>query len=74
MSEFALAGEVVQLRMDRKALAQGLWDVYALVGGDTDGDETPDAILAGMGVSGYIAAVLNEVREHLDADAEEEDK
>jgi hypothetical protein len=71
MREFTLAEEIIQLRMDKKALAQGLWDVYALVGGDRDGDETPDAILVGMGVSGYIGSVLDEVRAHLDGDEED---
>ncbi len=36
-------------------LRQGLWDVYTLLGGDTDGDATPKAL-----VSDIVSLVVNE--------------
>lgn len=72
MTEFALALEAERLRSENRMLTQALWQVYSLVGGDTDGDPTPAALLSGMGVAGYINAVLEEVQYHIEVDEEGE--
>lgn len=48
-----------------RILAQGLFDVFKLLGGDADGDEGPAAWIAGSGVKAFVRSVLHDVEEHV---------
>lgn len=54
---------ITELEAEVERLRQGLWDVWAALGGDTDGDTGPGAWIAGMGVDGFIAGVLRDATE-----------
>lgn len=45
-----------------RRLRQGLWDVWAVLGHDTDGDTGPEAFIAGMGIDGLIRMVVEDAR------------
>jgi hypothetical protein len=49
---------------ERDLAVQALWDVYAALGFDTDGDKTPAARISGMGVAGFARSVVNAAAEH----------
>jgi hypothetical protein len=55
-----------------KMLAQTLFDVLVELGYDTDGDTTPAAEIAGMGLDAYAKSVLVDVRNYR-IDAEDGD-
>lgn len=57
--EMSIDLERQQHEIDR--LRQGLWDVYAILGGDTDGDPTPAALAGDI-----VDLVLEEARQHRD--------
>jgi hypothetical protein len=38
--------DVLSLVAEVRRLRQGLWDIYAICGGDTDGDPTPAALVS----------------------------
>ncbi len=57
----ALRGETARLR-------QGLWDVFRELGGDTDGDPTPDALVSD--IVPLVLELAKDVRKELDEDAE----
>ena len=40
-----------------------LWEIYKLTGADTDGDQGPGALIAGMGREGFARVVVDAVRE-----------
>jgi hypothetical protein len=40
-----------------------LWEIYKLSGADTDGDEGPGALIAGMGQAGFAGVVATAVLE-----------
>ena len=54
---------VEALLRENEALKQGLWDCGIAAGMDTDGQKTPDAVIAGMGLEGFIRLMVNEVEE-----------
>jgi hypothetical protein len=43
-----------------RKVRQGLWDTWEALGYDTDGDTGPGALIAGMGVDGFIAMVVED--------------
>ena len=45
-----------------KRLRQGLWDTWAALGHDTDGDTGPGALISGMGVDGFIRMVIEDAK------------
>lgn len=49
---------------DRDAAHQALWDVYAALGYDTDGDKTPAADIAGSGPEPFCQMVVDAAKEH----------
>lgn len=44
---------------------QALWDIRRLLGFDNDGDPTPAAAIAGMGLEGFVNSVLDDVKRHV---------
>ena len=38
--------DIPNLLAEVRRLRQGLWDVYGVLGGDTDGDPTPEALMS----------------------------
>lgn len=44
--------------------SQALWDVYAALGCDTDGDATPRALISGMGPEGFARMVVQEAKDY----------
>ena len=44
-------------------LTQAMWDARTELGFDTDGDLTPDAVVAGLGYEGYAKMHVDEARE-----------
>lgn len=49
---------------DPTELRQALWDVYKILGGDTDGHDTPDAVVFGLRSS--VIDCAKELREEYD--------
>jgi hypothetical protein len=47
-------------RAENDRLRQGLWHTWAALGHDTDGDTGPGALIAGMGVDGFIGMVVRD--------------
>ena len=43
----------------RGVYAQALWDVYRVLGFDTDGDEHPGALIGGMGPEGFAGVIVD---------------
>lgn len=43
-------------------VAQALWDTWAALGHDTDGDTGPGALIAGMGLGGFARMVVEDAR------------
>lgn len=54
------AKSVDELRAEIARLRQGLWDVYAILGFDTDGDKTPESL-----ASDIVKLVVDAAREHV---------
>lgn len=52
-----------RLTRENAALRQGLWDTWAALGYDTDGDTGPGAWIACSGVSNFIATVVKDAAE-----------
>jgi len=50
-----------ELLTHKDQLAQCLWDIRGILGFDNDGDPSPGATIAGMGIDGFIAMILREV-------------
>lgn len=48
-----------------RLFAQALFDVYKLLGGDTDGDPSPAAWIAGVGAEAFVQSILHDVEEHV---------
>lgn len=44
-SQIDKCADIEKLRAECVRLRQGLWDCYAAMGADTDGDATPDALV-----------------------------
>jgi hypothetical protein len=64
IADALLADAVEALVAERDAYAQGLWDAFAALGYDTDGDPTPAAAIGGMGSTGFVESILRDVREY----------
>jgi hypothetical protein len=69
--------ETAELRAEVERLRQGLWDTWAAIGHDTDGDDGPQHWIAGMGVDSFISTVVRDAaawrqqsEEDYDADTE----
>lgn len=68
---FALCDEVDRLRAERDLLAQAMWDGWAALGFDTDGDNGPRAQIAGArSYETWAQQWLRDVREHRKDDDE----
>lgn len=48
---------------DVRTLAQAMHEARAILGFDNDGDQTPDAVIAGMGIDGFARSFLDDVRQ-----------
>jgi hypothetical protein len=53
-------GASLERRSEVDRLRMGLWDAWVALGHDTDGDTGPGALIAGMGVDGFIAMVIRD--------------
>lgn len=54
------APALTRLRAECVLLTQALWDTWAALGHDTDGDTGPGALIAGMGLDGFAAMVVKD--------------
>lgn len=69
------AGSLAQAARELAELKQAMWDGWAILGFDTDGDTGPGAMIAGMGLSGWVQSWLRDIRQaRLDADEGEQEQ
>lgn len=60
--KIAYDADVAAYKAEVKSYKQMMWDAYALLGYDTDGDPTPDAVVGWP--QGFIPAVTGAVQTH----------
>jgi hypothetical protein len=62
--------EYERLVHERGLFLQALWECYVASGADTDGDQGPEALMAGMGAKFFAKGVVGSVQ-HLQDDYRE---
>ena len=60
LADAEIEAKTASLRAENERLRQGLWGTWVALGHDTDGDTGPCALIAGMGVDGFIGVVVRD--------------